>query len=397
MQKIKIKSTILVAILIAIFSTIMCMGFVSAEELPSDSIGENIPDLIGGIAKNINYYDKSGALIKTESLLAGNNMTGIEGYEGNYIVRTDNYDEVSQWMTFIVPSFETVSKTFVLNHNRYELLNNDYDYSKFVASVGSTATTPKSKSFQMFQIIDSDYFYAHSLNLENYFNTNSSKYFYFDISKNNGDSVPFWATTNDYAGADLNFECADMDGYPGMRYSDVIGDSITITNVYNRPNNSMDDVVETVYLNETMSLDELSALNMDNVMSDTINVYTDIEAAQKPEAPTDEPTDEPSGDENGDIILPPSDKPSDTDKPSDGEPIKEQSKLDKSNAELKAQWTALLAHDWQNAQGWQLITLMIVTLAVVIAIIVTIPVVCHQIKKANNVKRIKARSVARKR
>ena len=184
-----------------------------------------------------------------------------------------------------------------------------------------------------------------------------------------------------------------------LKYSPNVGRTIEFTSIFDATANFANGPSSYVYyyLNETMSMDELTALNMDNVKSDTINVYTDIEPAQEPEGPTDEPTDKPSGDENGDIILPPSDKPSDTNKPADETPIKEQSKLDKSNAELKAQWTALLAHDWQNANGWQLITLMTITLAVVIAIIVAIPVVCHQVKKANNVKRIKARSVARKR
>lgn len=395
MQKIKIKSTILVAILIAIFSTIMCMGFVSAEELPSDSIGENIPDLIGGISKHINYYDKSGALIKTEGLLTGNNMTGIEGYEGNYVVRTDNYEEVSQFTKITIPSEDYIKENFVYSTDAraYNYLNNSLDFTN----------NPDLSSL----ILQESMYYDNDDNLclsiqfwlNNLLGLTGSVKMNSKISIDGATSKIY---TNSIPGTTFGISFSDRTSMPAVfKFTSNVDRIFEFTSIFDDQStySSNGDTVKYVYyyMNETMSLDELTALNMDNVMSDTINVYTDIEPAQEPEEPTDEPTDKPSGDENGDIILPPSDKPSDTNKPSDETPIKEQNKLEKSNAELKAQWTALLAHDWQNANGWQLVTLMTITLAVVIAIIVAIPVVCHQVKKATNVKRIKARSVARKR
>lgn len=396
MQKIKIKSTILVAILIAIFSTIMCMGFVSAEE-----IGTNVDTIVGTIAHRINYYDKSGALIKTESLLTGNNMTGIEGYEGNYVVRTENYDELYNILTFVVPTEDYVKENYVHYDafNQWFMLNNDYDYT-----VEQTPTSMSDMIDYNFahtgMVYDNGNFqYAFQINCKNILNVPDDAKMYSYISVDNTKSICY-DPINNYGGLEIGISLCDNTNMPApLKYSPNVGRTIEFTSIFDATANFANGPSSYVYyyLNETMSMDELTALNMDNVKSDTINVYTDIEPAQEPEEPTDEPTDEPSGDDNGEIILPPSDKPSDTNKPADETPIKEQSKLEKSNAELKAQWTALLAHDWQNANGWQLITLMTITLAVVIAIIVAIPVVCHQVKKATNVKRIKARSLARKR
>lgn len=395
MQKIKIKSTILIAILIAIFSTIMCMGFVSAEE-----IGTNVDTIVGTTAHTINYYDKSGALIKTEGLLAGNNMTGIEGYEGNYVVRTDNYDELHNILTFVVPTWDQATSEYVYRSdmNGYYLFDND-----------SESTTDKISNKQYSDFIYRYNIYKDSSDIIEFgvqlmcnklFEIPSNSNMYSNVSMNGSDSYNYNDVSYSYSKNFTTINFSDRTSMAAaLKYTAFIGSIGEFTSIYDvgmTYSETTDNYVY-YYLNETMSLDELTALNMDNVKSDTINVYTDIEPAQEPEEPTDEPTDEPSGDENGNIILPPSDKPSDTNKPSDETPIKEQSKLEKSNAELKAQWTALLAHDWQNAQGWQLITLMTITLAVAIAIIVTIPIVCHQIKKANNVKRIKARSAARKR
>lgn len=390
MQKIKIKSTILVAILIAIFSTIMCMGFVSAEE-----IGTNVDTIVGTIAHTINYYDKSGALIKTEGLLAGNNMTGIEGYEGNYVVRTDNYEEVSQFTKITIPSEDYIKENFVYSTDAraYSYLNNSLDFTN----------NPDVSSLKLQEAMyyddDKNLFLSIQLWLNNLLGLTDSVKMNSKISIDGSTSKIY---TNSVPATTIGINFCDRTSMPAIfKYTSNVDRIFEFTSIFDDQStySSNGDTIKYVYyyMNETMSLDELTALNMDDVISDTINVYTDIEPAQEPEEPTDEPTDEPSGDENGDIILPPSDKPSDTNKPADETPIKEQSKLDKSNAELKAQWTALLAHDWQNANGWQLITLMTITLAVVIAIIVAIPVVCHQVKKANNVKRIKARSVARKR
>lgn len=390
MQKIKIKSTILVAILIAIFSTIMCMGFVSAEE-----IGTNVDTIVGTIAHRINYYDKSGALIKTEGLLTGNNMTGIEGYEGNYVVRTDNYEEVSQFTKITIPSEDYIKENFVYSTDdrAYNYLNNSLDFTN----------NPDLSSLilqeSMYYDSEENLYLSIQILLNNLLGLTDSVNMNSKISIDGTTSKIY---TRSIPSTFIGISFSDRIDMPAtFKFTSNVDRIFEFTSIFDdqstySPNG---DTIKYVYyyMNETMSLDELTALNMDNVISDTINVYTDIEPAQEPEEPTDEPTDKPSGDENGDIILPPSDKPSETNKPIDETPIKEQSKLEKSNAELKAQWTALLAHDWHNANGWQLVTLMTITLAVVIAIIVAIPVVCHQVKKATNVKRIKARSVARKR
>lgn len=388
MQKIKIKSTILVAILIAIFSTIMCMGFVSAEEAPT-SIETSNDVIVGTVAHTINYYDKSGELIKTEKLLSGNNMTGIEGYEGNYVVRTENYDEVSQWMSITIPSEDYIKENFVYSsdaraynyyNNSIEFTNNP-DINTLILQQGMYYDSDMNVNFVI------QLWLNHLFDLPDSVKVNSK------ISINGSISKIY---TNSYPSTTYSINFCDRINMPALfKYIPNVNRTFEFTSIFDdQSTHSPDgDTIKYVYyyMNETMSLDELTSLNMDDVISNTINVYTDYELPQEPEDPKEEPTEDPSGDENGDIISP-------SDKPSDEEPIvKEQSKLEKSNAELKAQWTALLAHDWQNAQGWQLITLMIVTLAVVIAIIVTIPVVCHQIKKASNVKRIKARSVSRKR
>ncbi|MGN0797136.1 MAG: hypothetical protein ACI4M5_02930 [Christensenellales bacterium] len=395
MQKIKIKSTILVAMLIAIFSTIMCMGFVSAEE-----IGTNVDTIVGTIVHRINYYDKSGALIKTEGLLAGNNMTGIEGYEGDYVVRTENYGELNKYFSYIVPSEEFVKNNYVYNDNSssYWVLNKDYEFTAKKIQSGSDDMSDIIVCEDA-GIIENDSFgYIINILTSSIFDLSSNVNLYYNLSIDGSASKCFEEINHTFPRDYICLSFNDINTSSALfTYTLNINRLIEFTSIYDvtlDSNINADDYIY-YYINETMSLDELTALNMDNVMSDTINVYTDIEPAKEPEAPTDEPTDEPSGDENGDIVLPPSDKPSDTDKPSDEKTIK--SKLEKSNAELKAQWTALLDHDWQNANGWQLITLMTITLAVVIAIIVTIPIVCHQIKKATNVKRIKVRSAARKR
>lgn len=344
---------------LAIITALLCMMMLPICVCSMTTYAATAPDG----AYTVNYYDADGELIKTESLNVGDNLTGLDGYDGVYNVRSSNYTELSKYLSFTIPDTSYMNNYLFQGYNdTFYLVDKSIDITKTIIPETGYPEFTDNKIYEQYSL--------------GRYGTETRMYI-FNINLNNT-----FGTHYDYTNAIVKYNNKTItnnviDGREVYMLSQIYTDATLsgvdhMIHLYNSLENNIGKLVKLnkltladgtiLYVDDNISSDEITTTEVSTVVSDSsnvINVYTTYEQSITPPVPQDPTT------------------------PSPNTPSGTLSGHEANIQALKTQWNALLQGDFKTASGWQLISTATAVAVASVALIVLIWICAVKLHKMN--------------